>query len=826
MDDRTKAKIGARCELARRFFFDYCCLKSPDFYKPDRKFLKELCDTLQAFSKSKKKVLLVDLPPRHGKSRTLQLFVEWSLGHDHRIKIMTGSYNDTLSTVFAKGVRNSIQEIHVDDERPVYSDIFPDTRIKTGDGAMNMWSLEDGYNNYLATSPKGTATGFGCNCLPAGTKVLTNYGEMDISDIFHSTKDIRTLSLCHKNGIIRYNKILAKRSVVSNDIFEITTENGKRIQCTGNHQIFTEECGYIPAREVKAGQTAKTIQGCVCDLRSAESRTGKTLHGLLPKAKGFIQNLCLQVLWQDIHPEAIRNRQGAQKRVRGQLLFKRLQLQGTGRSTKNKLLRDLWKTCEKNEKKILFGRVRKDSKREQENTKNLCFLRKGILRKFIEKAILFDGVQEQSTFGQYDGNGQFTFHTEQEFQQGICRHPSADFGQRQTHLSEMRCNGRSGVLEGWQVKDEDKPCGSPYRRESKEQRTEQPDNTLWFLPFKSASQEKIISVKQISKEVEVYDIQVDRDNNFFANSILVHNCMIIDDLIKNADEAHNESILQSHWDWFTNTMYSRLEEGGKIIVVMTRWATNDFAGRILAHFGDAVEHINIPAVQPDGSMLCDEILSKESCEEKKRAMGIDIWSANYQQEPIDVKGRLYTKFKTYDGELPKFRMIKSYTDTADTGADFLCSFVYGVTFSNEAYILDALYSDKAMEYTEPETAKLFLYNKVNIAVIESNNGGRGFARNVERILGEYGSNKTVIKWFTQHSNKISRILSASAWVMEHVYFPIGWKNRWPMLYEALMKYQRQGKNEHDDAPDALSGIYDDLAQRKFEPKQYFANYNL
>ena len=161
MDDRTKAKIGAKCKLARLFFFDYCCLKSPDFYKKSRKFLKQLCDTLQEFPKSKKKVLLVDLPPRHGKSRTLQLFVEWSLGHNHKIKIMTGSYNDSLSTVFAKGVRNSIQEIHADDLRPVYSDIFPGTRIKAGDGAMNMWSLEDGYNNYLATSPKGTATGFG-----------------------------------------------------------------------------------------------------------------------------------------------------------------------------------------------------------------------------------------------------------------------------------------------------------------------------------------------------------------------------------------------------------------------------------------------------------------------------------------------------------------------------------------------------------------------------------------------------------------------------------------------------------------------------------------
>lgn len=377
---------------------------------------------------------------RHGKSRTLQLFVEWSLGHNHKIKIMTGSYNDALSTVFAKGVRNSIQEIHADDLRPVYSDIFPDTRIKAGDGAMNMWSLEDGYNNYLATSPKGTATGFG-----------------------------------------------------------------------------------------------------------------------------------------------------------------------------------------------------------------------------------------------------------------------ADY-------------------------------------------------------------------------------------------------IIIDDLIKNAEEAHNESVLEGHWLWFTNTMLSRLEEGGKIFVVMTRWATNDFAGRMLAHFGDMVEHINIPAVQPDGSMLCDEILSKESCEEKKRAMGIDIWSANYQQEPIDVKGRLYTKFKTYDGELPRFKQIRAYVDTADTGADFLAGYAYGVTYQNEAYILDTIYTQKPMEYTEPATAEMLFRNNVNVARIESNNGGRGFARNVKRILEEdYQTNKVIVQWFTQSKNKVSRILSNATWVMEHIYFPAGWQNRWTELAEHLTKYQRTGKNAHDDA---------------------------
>lgn len=114
--------------------------------------------------------------------------------------------------------------------------------------------------------------------------------------------------------------------------------------------------------------------------------------------------------------------------------------------------------------------------------------------------------------------------------------------------------------------------------------------------------------------------------------------LIIDDLIKNAEEANNESVKEKHWEWFTNTMLSRLEEGGKIIIIMTRWASDDLAGRALEHYScDEVEHIKFKAVCDDNSMLCDEILSAKSCEDKKKAMGLDIWSANYQQEPIDLK---------------------------------------------------------------------------------------------------------------------------------------------------------------------------------------------
>ena len=165
MVDRETIIRGAKIELARREFFFYCHLKAPDFYKEDRKYLVDLCSEFQDFIQSDDEVMVVNEPPRHGKSRTAGLLVEWVLGNDQKQKIMTGSYNETLSTMFSKNVRNDIQEEKADENRIVFSDIFPGVSIKRGDGAMNLWSLEGGYNNYLAISPTGTATGFGATLL-------------------------------------------------------------------------------------------------------------------------------------------------------------------------------------------------------------------------------------------------------------------------------------------------------------------------------------------------------------------------------------------------------------------------------------------------------------------------------------------------------------------------------------------------------------------------------------------------------------------------------------------------------------------------------------
>jgi len=111
-----------------------------------------------------------------------------------------------------------------------------------------------------------------------------------------------------------------------------------------------------------------------------------------------------------------------------------------------------------------------------------------------------------------------------------------------------------------------------------------------------------------------------------------------------------------------------------------------------------------------------------------------------------------------------------------------------------------------MEITEGQTAEMYIRNGVNQALIESNNGGRGFARAVERILKEKGSNKTSVRWFHQSKNKDARILSQSAWVQDHIYFPADWATRWPELYRDVSSYTKDGKGQKQDAPDVLTGI--------------------
>jgi predicted phage terminase large subunit-like protein len=294
---------------------------------------------------------------------------------------------------------------------------------------------------------------------------------------------------------------------------------------------------------------------------------------------------------------------------------------------------------------------------------------------------------------------------------------------------------------------------------------------------------------------------------------------IIDDPIKDAAVAFNENELEKIWTWIWGTWWSRATGMPMDIINHTRWSSKDPCGRILAS-PKAKDWYVLKMEAYDektGKVLCEDLLPLSRYMELKEIAESEggviyaVFRANYHQEPVDLQGQLYQNLKMYD-RIPMddegnilFEKIISYTDTADEGADWLACWVAGV-YAKELYILDLYYTQDAMETTERETAKTLVQNKVTRAKIESNNGGRGFARNVERIAKEEFNVSLPIEWFHQSENKMARIITQSSFICNHVYFPRGWINKWPEAYKHLTEFQKEKKNKNDDLEDALTGL--------------------
>ena len=118
------------------------------------------------------------------------------------------------------------------------------------------------------------------------------------------------------------------------------------------------------------------------------------------------------------------------------------------------------------------------------------------------------------------------------------------------------------------------------------------------------------------------------------------------------------------------------------------------------------------------------------------------------------------------------------------------------------YLLDAVYSREPMEVTEGLVVEMVGRTSIGSMLVESNNGGRGFARALQRLLP-----RVRIEWFHQSGNKEARILSYSATVMHTMRFPRGWAQLWPEMYAHLTSYSRIFRsNRWHDAPDVLTGI--------------------
>lgn len=301
--------------------------------------------------------------------------------------------------------------------------------------------------------------------------------------------------------------------------------------------------------------------------------------------------------------------------------------------------------------------------------------------------------------------------------------------------------------------------------------------------------------------------------------------LIIDDPIK-PEDADSEAKRTRINERFDSTIRNRVNSRKTpIIIIMQRLHEKDLCGHLMEEEGyvttldESRLHpekwfvLSMPVINTDSEG--NEVALwpfKHTLEELKRMEDKNpiVFGRQYLQNPQPKKGFLYSGFKTYT-EIPYTKRVirKAYIDTADTGSDYLCSIAY-IETEIGMFVLDVLYTQAPMETTEPQTVTQLTKYTIDRALIESNNGGRSFARSVESQLRVAKNLKTKVEWFHQSNNKEARIFTQSSQVMNLVFFPDGWDQRWPKFHKHITTYMAQGGNKNDDAEDTITGMVEDF----------------
>ena len=304
------------------------------------------------------------------------------------------------------------------------------------------------------------------------------------------------------------------------------------------------------------------------------------------------------------------------------------------------------------------------------------------------------------------------------------------------------------------------------------------------------------------------------------------NVLYLDDCVEGREEAKNRQRLDDKWEVISGDIMGRAIEGTPMVFTGTRYSLYDPIGRVQEHAqreGWAWRAIEIPALD----LVTDEsnyeyeregkkVFTTAYFREQRELLSAEQFESEFQQQPFEAKGLLFSKDElNYFFELPKGRdpdTIIAVGDTAESGSDST-SMPVAMIYGSDVYIVDVVFDDSPAEVTKPECAKCLIENKVASAVFESNNAGQYYARDVDQIIRERGYS-VGIRTKRTISNKQTRIEFASDNIKKNFYFkhPSTYKRGsqyWNFMKE-VTTYTRSGKVPHDDAPDSLSLLENEI----------------
>jgi len=283
------------------------------------------------------------------------------------------------------------------------------------------------------------------------------------------------------------------------------------------------------------------------------------------------------------------------------------------------------------------------------------------------------------------------------------------------------------------------------------------------------------------------------------------NVAITDDLYRGIEDALSDTVNDRIIQWKESTHDSRFETGCARIDIGTRWSVNDVIGRgINETIYD--KSIIVPALDDKGNSFCEAVMTTEEYKQVQKRTAKEIWLAEYQQQPIDIEGRLFSDYKRINqNEFDEFISTNqvegtlAYIDVSDTGMDYTAMAIAAIV-KNQTYIVDYVFNRDNTDLTIPQCAALLNKWNVSYCRVESNNMGAMFARNLQNLT------KTKILQVANTTNKITRIIMQSAFISQRMQFVVKEEQQCLTFIENMLSFSKEGKNKHDDAPDCLAGL--------------------
>ena len=468
-------------------------------------------------------------------------------------------------------------------------------------------------------------------------------------------------------------------------------------------------------------------------------------------------------------------------------------------------------------KLVLLGGMQGAEQRRLESkaSQNMRSLRRGVCCEYSKTNTVLKRMSEIQAFRSYDRAEQFFLQA---------RRFSSNYFSK-TKASDNR-KRRWNVCSLWSRRQVN--CSS-YKSRPYTEPFEQSYNTLQFLSYHTP-QVKEDYVSSISRNCYgkkyVYDIEVEKNNNFFANLTLIHNCFLIDDPIKGREQADSETIRSKIIDWFGSVAYTRLmTDDNAIIIILTRWHYDDLAGYAMQELShEDWDILDLPAIaehdevhtfengdqwiRKEGEPLWPEWYSLERLNKIKQTLKTRDWSSLYQQSPQPDEGGM-VQLSWFDGPNndrrfdikapPKFEAIYISADTAFKEKainDPSALLVFGES-KGLFYLIDV--TNKRMAYPDLKQKCIDLQKlyRCRAFLIEDKASGQSLAQDLKTVKEV----RFPVIAIEPEQNKILRLDECTGF-LEAGYLRLPKRALW--LTEFELQLSRFPYDKHDDMVDALS----------------------